>query len=72
MIIRLQATDRIGNFIIKTFCPSEANAFHERVRNGFLSQAKASAHNWLVLNAANTQDELFLQLVTELKGRKWI
>ncbi len=51
---------------------SEAAAFHERVRNGFLTQAKNSEKNWLVLDASKTPDELFEILFIELKGRQWL
>ena len=51
---------------------SEATAFHERVRTGFLNQAAASPENWLVLNAAKTPDELFIELLAELTVRQWL
>jgi dTMP kinase len=51
---------------------SEADAFHERVRLGFLKQAEKSPENWLVLNAAKTPDELFVDLLQTLKVKKWL
>lgn len=49
---------------------SEADEFHQKVRDGFLKQAKASVHNWLVLDAKMTPAELFDVLLKELKARK--
>lgn len=51
---------------------SEADTFHERVRQGFLKQAEKSPDNWLVLNAAKTPDELFADLLQTLKVKKWL
>lgn len=51
---------------------AEAEQFHQRVRSAFLAQAEKSSHNWLVLNAALSQDELFLNLLTALKTQKWL
>ncbi len=51
---------------------SEAEAFHARVRTGFLQQAEKHPQDWLVLDAAKTQDELFQILLSELRGRKWL
>ncbi len=51
---------------------AEKDDFHQRVRQGFLSQAQQSPHNWLVLNAAQTPDQLFQILLSELRGRKWL
>lgn len=51
---------------------SEADDFHQRVRNGFLNQAEASPGDWLVLNAAKTPPELFQDLLVELKARQWL
>jgi dTMP kinase len=52
---------------------AEAASFHEKVRQGFLVQAKADPENWLVLNAANSPDELYQQLITHLtESKKWL
>lgn len=51
---------------------AEADSFHEKVRQGFLAQAKADPQNWLVLNAAHTPDELYEQLVKNLTERQWL
>ena len=51
---------------------SEADHFHERVRQSFLSQAAQNPHSWLVLNAAETPSNLLKTLLTELRGRKWL
>ena len=51
---------------------AEADSFHEKVRQGFLAQAKADPQNWLVLNAAHTPEELYEQLVKNLTERQWL
>lgn len=51
---------------------AEADSFHEKVRKGFLDQAKADPANWLVLNAAHTPEELYQQLVKNLSERQWL
>lgn len=50
---------------------SEADAFHEKVRQGFLSQAQASP-KWLVLDARLSPQDLFAELLAELKKRGFI
>lgn len=59
----LEAEDRIE---------SEAEAFHERVRNSFLQQAQADQQNWLVLDAAQTPDDLIETLWLEFVKRNWV
>lgn len=51
---------------------SEADTFHERVRQGFLKQAHAAPDRWLVLSAELTPAELLEKLMRELKGRGWL
>lgn len=51
---------------------AEADSFHEKVRQGFLDQAKADPENWLVLNAALTPDQLYTQLIAKLTEKKWL
>ena len=51
---------------------SEADAFHERVRQGFLDQAKRDTERWLVLSARETPEKLKEALLAELKGRHWL
>lgn len=51
---------------------SEADTFHEKVRQGFLNQALKNPQGWLVLNAALTPDQLFDLLITKLKENKWL
>jgi len=50
----------------------EKSTFHENVRSYYLQLAKAEAENWLVLNAEQTQDELFENLLSALRERKWL
>ncbi|QLY24575.1 dTMP kinase [Bdellovibrio sp. KM01] len=49
---------------------SEADTFHEKVRQSFLAQAKADPNAWLVLNAKETPAVLFEQLVKALTEKK--
>jgi dTMP kinase len=52
---------------------SEEAAFHQRVRDGFLNQAKAHPGEWLVLDAAKPPEALFEILLNELvKVKKWL
>lgn len=51
---------------------SEKTDFHERVRSGFLKQAVAEPQCWLVLDASQTPEQLFSNLLAELKSRKWL
>ena len=49
---------------------SEADSFHEKVRQSFLKQARADEASWLVLNAQETPAVLFQQLLKALAERK--
>lgn len=51
---------------------SESDLFHEKVRQGFLSQAQANPMQWLVLNAAQAPEVLFTELLSHIKGLKWL
>lgn len=51
---------------------SEADAFHERVREAFLMESAREPMKWLVLNAAQSPEELFRILLIELRKRQWI
>ena len=48
---------------------SEKDEFHERVRNGFIVQAQAEANKWLVLDASESPELLFLKLIKEIENR---
>lgn len=50
----------------------EADDFHERVRQGFLAQAKEEPSRWCVLNADQTPEELLRQAITALETRGWL
>ena len=65
--VRQQATAGSGDDRIE----SEADSFHERVRQSFLKQAARQPNSWLVLNAAQSQAELLQNLVSHLRGLKW-
>ncbi|MNJ98475.1 Thymidylate kinase [compost metagenome] len=49
---------------------SEADSFHEKVRQSFLKQARDNASSWLVLDAKETPAVLFQQLLKALSERK--
>lgn len=51
---------------------SEKNDFHQRVRQSFLTQAHQAPDQWLVLDANRTQEQLFQDLLTSLRGRQWL
>ncbi|MBX2995914.1 MAG: dTMP kinase [Bdellovibrionaceae bacterium] len=51
---------------------SEADHFHERVRQGFLRQAKDEPQTWLVLDAAASPESLLKSLLQEIQRRKWL
>lgn len=51
---------------------AEAEAFHERVRQGFLAESEAHPQKWLVLEASQSPEQLFEILLKELKVRKWL
>lgn len=51
---------------------SEADSFHEKVRQSFLKQAAENPESWLVLNAAATPEELKEQLLINLRSRGWL
>lgn len=48
---------------------SEADSFHEKVRQSFLKQADADKRTWLVLDAQETPQQLFDKLLSELQRR---
>lgn len=51
---------------------SEADHFHERVRQSFLNQVRKNPHRWLVLNASETPEALLEKLMTHLKEQRWL
>ncbi len=50
----------------------ENKDFHEKVRQGYLAQAKENPQNWLVLDGFLTPDQLFEEVLKYLKGKKWL
>ncbi|MBO9668721.1 MAG: dTMP kinase [Bdellovibrio sp.] len=48
---------------------SEADSFHEKVRQSFLKQAQQEPKSWLVLDAKETPETLFKQLLAALSER---
>jgi dTMP kinase len=44
-------------------------AFHRKVRQGYLEQAKADPGRYAVIDASKTQDEVWIQLVAVLRER---
>jgi dTMP kinase len=51
---------------------SEKKDFHERTRQGYLTEAKKDPSRWLILNASKTPDELFEILMKRLKDSQWL
>lgn len=51
---------------------NEADEFHERVREGFLTQAKEEPGRWLILNAELSSAELLDGTLEELQRRGWL
>ncbi|PIS11951.1 MAG: dTMP kinase [Bdellovibrio sp. CG10_big_fil_rev_8_21_14_0_10_47_8] len=51
---------------------SEADSFHQRVRKSFLDQAQRDPKHWLVLDAAETPEQLLTRLLTHIRGLQWL
>lgn len=51
---------------------SEADSFHEKVRQSFLLQARKDSDKWLVLDAGCSIDNLLEQLMAHLLKLKWL
>lgn len=50
----------------------EKRDFHEAVRQGYLAQAKEEPGRWLVLDATQSPDALFMDLLKNLEDRGWL
>lgn len=50
----------------------ESLNFQQRVREGYLSQAKDSPQNWKILDALSSPEDLIEQSFEEFKLRKWL
>lgn len=50
----------------------EADDFHERVRQGFLAQAKEEPLRWLILDAELSAADLLKRTLEELERRGWL
>jgi len=51
---------------------SEADTFHQKVRNAFLKLASENADQWLVLDASKSIDQLTVELLNVLIEKKWL
>jgi dTMP kinase len=51
---------------------AEALSFHEKVRLGYLAQARELPDSWLVLDGLQSPEELFQSVCHELKKRGWM
>lgn len=49
----------------------EGEAFHEKVRNYYLKLASEKPDQWLVLNALQEPENLFVQLLQHLEKKSW-
>lgn len=67
---RQQRSSQVG--VAEDRIESEADSFHERVRQGFLEQARGNPQHWLVLDASKPGPELFRELLAALQGARWI
>jgi dTMP kinase len=50
----------------------ESREFHERVRAGYLAQAKEKPSAWLVVDATGSPDEIKAIVMQSLQERKWL
>lgn len=50
----------------------EAQDFHERVRKGYLDEAKREPEKWLILDASVDSSVLLSQLLNYLRQHKWL
>lgn len=67
---RKQRQDRSGDQ--EDRIESEADSFHERVRQAFLDQARKDPSRWLVLDAAETPAMLLEKLLKHVRGTAWL
>lgn len=67
---RQQRSSQVG--VAEDRIESEADSFHERVRQSFLAQAKEDPHHWLILDASKSTQGLFEELLIALRGARWI
>jgi len=51
---------------------SENHDFHNKVRMSFIDQAQKNPHQWLVLDASLSPEELAQQLILNLEDRGWL
>ena len=51
---------------------SEKKDFHERVRASYLEQARENREPWLVLDAKQSREELFVKLRSYFEEKKWL
>jgi len=51
---------------------SEERDFHERVRVNYLNQAQKNPTRWLVIDASQTPENMFKQLIQRLTEKKWL
>lgn len=50
----------------------ESIEFHEKVRQGYLAQAKEKPGDWLVVDGRLSPDQICSHVVADLKGRGWL
>lgn len=48
---------------------SKGKAYHDKVRNGYLKMAKENLQRFVVIDATNSPDEVFAEIVKEFKKR---
>lgn len=67
---REKRTEAIG--VLDDRMESEADDFHQRVRQGFLKQTQEFPKDWLVVDASGSPAQLFKELLKELRRRQWL
>ena len=50
----------------------EQSEFHQKVRDGFLYQARHEPNKWLVLDASQPSEKLSVRLIQELESKKYL
>jgi dTMP kinase len=51
---------------------SESDAFHQRVRESFLAQAREHGNSWLVLDANQATPDLLQKTLEHLRSKQWL
>lgn len=58
--------------VLKDRLEKETRSFHQRVREGYLQQARENPSTWLVLDGLKTAENLFLDVIAFLEKKQWL